>query len=100
MHRPPLPLIKYSWYSSLLEADQPQGHSVSGRIMSMQTSNDTIGNRTRNPPTSSAVPQPTALPHNLDHLVYPVQSLECMHLPSLPQIHLVGTVSKVHPRTG
>jgi len=26
---------------------QPQGHSAAGRIMSMKTSNDTIGNRTR-----------------------------------------------------
>ena len=30
-------------------------------IMSMKNSNDTIGNRTRNLPTCSAVPQPTAL---------------------------------------
>jgi hypothetical protein len=30
--------------------------------MSMKNSNDTIGNRTRELPTCSAVPQPTALP--------------------------------------
>jgi len=30
--------------------------------MSMKNSNDTIGNRTRDLPTCSAVPQPTALP--------------------------------------
>ena len=30
-----------------------------GRIMSMKNSNDTIGNRTRDLPTCSAVPQPT-----------------------------------------
>jgi len=40
---------------------QPQDHSAAGRIMSMKKSNDTIGNRTRNLPTCSAVPQPTAL---------------------------------------
>ena len=28
----------------------------------MKSSNDTIGNRTRDPPAWSAVPQPTALP--------------------------------------
>jgi len=33
-----------------------------GRIMSMKKSNDTIGNRTRDLPTCSAVPQPTAPP--------------------------------------
>jgi hypothetical protein len=41
-HRPPLPARKYSWYSFLLEAES------------------TIGNRTRDLPSCSAVPQPTA----------------------------------------
>ena len=41
---------------------QPQGHSAAGRIMSMKNSNDTIGNRTCDPPVRSAVPQPTAPP--------------------------------------
>jgi hypothetical protein len=53
---------KHSWYSFLLEAESTQGHSVAGKIMSMKKSNDTIGNRTRNLPACSAVPQPTALP--------------------------------------
>jgi len=35
---------------------------VAGRIVSMKNSNDTIGNRNRDLPTCSAVPQPTALP--------------------------------------
>jgi len=37
-----------------------QGHSAAGRIMSMKNFNDTIGNRTRDLPACSAVPQPTA----------------------------------------
>jgi len=41
---------------------QPQGHSAAGRIMSMKNSNDTIGNRTPDIRTCSAVPQPTAPP--------------------------------------
>jgi len=41
---------------------QPQGHSAGGRIMSMKNSNGKIGNRTRDLPTCSAMPQPTALP--------------------------------------
>jgi hypothetical protein len=41
---------------------QPQGHSATERIMSMKDSNDTIGNRTRDLPAGSAVPQPTAPP--------------------------------------
>jgi len=41
---------------------QPQGHSAAGRIMSMKNSNVTIGNRTRDLPDCSAVPQTTSLP--------------------------------------
>ena len=41
---------------------QPQDHSAAGTIMSMKISNDTIGNRNRDLPTYSAVPQPTAPP--------------------------------------
>jgi hypothetical protein len=41
---------------------RPQGHSATGRIMSMKNSNDNIGNRTRDLPVCSAVPQPTAPP--------------------------------------
>jgi hypothetical protein len=41
---------------------QPQGHGAAGRIMSMKNSSDTIGNRTRDLPTYSTVPQPTTSP--------------------------------------
>ena len=41
---------------------QSQGHSAAGRIMSMKSSSDTIGNRTRDLPACSEVPQPTAPP--------------------------------------
>ena len=44
---------------------QPQGHSAAGRIMPMKNSNDTIGNRTRDHPACSAVPQPTMPPYAL-----------------------------------
>ena len=39
---------------------QPQDHSAAGRIMLMKNSNDAIWNRTRDHPTSRAVPQPNA----------------------------------------
>jgi hypothetical protein len=51
-HRPPLPASKYSWYSFLLEAESTP----------MKISSDTIGNRTRELPACSSVPQPTAPP--------------------------------------
>jgi hypothetical protein len=41
---------------------QPQGHSAGGRIVAMKNSNGTIGNRTRDLPTCSAVPHRTAPP--------------------------------------
>jgi len=49
--------------------NQPQGRSEGGRIMSMKYSNDTIGNRTRDLPACSAVPQPTAPPRTPFHCV-------------------------------
>jgi hypothetical protein len=48
---------------------QPQGHSAAGRITSMKNSSDTIGNRIRDLPTCSAVPQPIALPRAPDFAV-------------------------------
>jgi len=39
--------------------NQPQGHSVAGRMKSMKNSNDSTGNQTCNPPACSTVPQLT-----------------------------------------
>ena len=47
----------------LISLSRPQGHSAAGRVVSMKNSNDTIGNRTRDLPACSVVPQPTVLPH-------------------------------------
>jgi hypothetical protein len=41
---------------------QPQGQNATARITSMKNSNGTIGNRTRNLPVCSTVPQPTTPP--------------------------------------
>jgi len=41
---------------------RPQGHSAARKIESMNTSNDTMGDRTRDLPACDAVPQPTAPP--------------------------------------
>jgi hypothetical protein len=49
------------WYSILLGLSRPQGHCAAGRIRSIEKSND-IGNRTRDLPACSIVPQPTMLP--------------------------------------
>jgi len=62
MHRPPLPPGNIPGTHFCYRLSQPQSHSTAGRIMSMKNSNDTIGNRTRDFPGCSAVPQPTAPP--------------------------------------
>jgi hypothetical protein len=54
-HRPPLPPgntpgTRFCWGLS-----RPQRHSVTGRIMSLKSSNDSIGNRTRDLPVCSVV---------------------------------------------
>jgi hypothetical protein len=51
---------------SVKRLSRPQGHSATGRIMSMKKSSDTIGNRSRDLPVCSAVPQP------LRHRVPPI----------------------------
>jgi len=61
-HRPPLPQEIFLVLISVREWVNLQGHSAVGRIMWMKISNDTIGNRTRDLPTCSAVPQPTRPP--------------------------------------
>ena len=40
---------------SVRELSRPQGHSAAGRIISLKNSNDTIGNRTRDPPVCSVM---------------------------------------------
>jgi hypothetical protein len=58
-HRPPLPpnhRINYSWYSFLLEAESIPGPQCDRKNYGI------IGNRTRDLPVCSAVPQPTAPP--------------------------------------
>ena len=49
-------------YHFCLRLSQPQDRSAAGTIMSMKNSNNTVGNRTRDHPACSAVPQPTAPP--------------------------------------
>jgi hypothetical protein len=55
-HLPPLPPRKHYCYSFLLEAESAPGLQYGWKDY------DTIGNRTRDLPACSAVPQPTAPP--------------------------------------
>jgi hypothetical protein len=62
MHRPPLPPRNIPGTNLCQRLSELQGLSAAGRIMSMKNFNDTIGNRTRDLPACSTVPQPTVPP--------------------------------------
>jgi hypothetical protein len=53
---------------------RPQGHSATGRIMSLKNSNDTIGNRTRDLPFREVVP----------YYKYATKRDDCISLKLLP----------------
>jgi len=59
-HRPPLPSGNISCTHLCQGLSRPQGRSAAGRVMLMKKSNDTIGNRNRDLPACSVVPQSTA----------------------------------------
>jgi hypothetical protein len=56
-HRPPLPPGNIPGTHFCSRLSRSQGHSATGRIMSMKNS-DTIGNQSRDLPVCSAMPQP------------------------------------------
>ena len=57
-HRPPLTSGNTPGTHFCQRLSRPQGHSATGRIMSMKNTNDTIGNRTRDLSVCSVVPYP------------------------------------------
>jgi hypothetical protein len=58
----PLPSRKIPGIHVCYRHSRPQDHSAAGRIRPTEKSNDLIGNRTRDLPACSIVPQPTTLP--------------------------------------
>ena len=55
-HRPPLPPGNTPGTHFYLRLSRPQGHSATGRIMSLKNSNNTIGHRTRDLSVCSVMP--------------------------------------------
>ena len=72
----PITPKKYFWYSFLLETESTPG------LMSKKNSSDTIGNRTRDLPACSAVPQPTAPPRVPSWFVEKKVALTSFHEPT------------------
>jgi hypothetical protein len=61
-HRSSLPPGRFPGTHFCQRLSRPQGHNATGSIKSLKNSNNSIGNRTRDLPVCSAVPQPTAPP--------------------------------------
>jgi hypothetical protein len=61
-HRPSLAPERIPGTHFCYRLSRAQGHNPTGRIKSLKNSSDSIGNRTRDLPAFSAVPQPTAPP--------------------------------------
>jgi hypothetical protein len=61
-HRPTLPPGRIPGTHFCYRLSRPQGHNATGRIKSLKNSSDSIGNRTRDLPVRSTVPQPTVPP--------------------------------------
>jgi hypothetical protein len=72
-HRPPLPAGNIPGTHFCWRLSRPQSHNAAGR-MSMKISNDTIGNRSRDLPVCSAVPQP------LRHCVPPLHNSKVLDI--------------------
>jgi hypothetical protein len=49
---------------------RPHGHIAAARIRSFEQRNDLIGNRTRDIPACSIVPQPTMLLRDIEFILY------------------------------
>jgi hypothetical protein len=59
---PPIPIgQEVGWTTELVWTTWAPGHTATGRIRSIEKSNDLMGNRTRYLPAYSIVPQPTTL---------------------------------------
>jgi hypothetical protein len=57
----PLPPGRFLVLISVKRLSRPQGHRAAGKIRSIEKSNELIGNRIRDLPACSSVPQPTTL---------------------------------------
>jgi hypothetical protein len=64
MHRPPFTSRKIPGTHFCQRLSRPQGHTAAGRIRSTERSSDLIGNRNRDLPACSIVPQPSMLPRS------------------------------------
>jgi hypothetical protein len=75
-HRPPFIYRKIPDTHFCYRLGRLHGHRADGRIMSIEKSNDHIGNRTRNLPAYIIVPQQTTLPRAPMKGLYSLKNLK------------------------
>jgi hypothetical protein len=73
-HLPPFTPGRFLVLISIRGWVEPQGHIAAGRIRSIEKSNELIGNRTRDHPACSIVPQVTTLPRGQLRIIIPENS--------------------------
>jgi hypothetical protein len=78
----PLPSLRFLVLVYIKWLSRPQGHNAVGRITPIEKSNELIGNRTRDLPACSIVPQPTTLPRaglrTVSHKIHYTCKLKCL----------------------
>jgi hypothetical protein len=83
IRRPPFTPRKVPGTHFCLRLSRLQGHSALERFRLIKKSNDRIGDRTRDLPGCSIVPQPTTLPYS--------------YIPVLDEFRLVRAITKQNP---
>jgi hypothetical protein len=102
--RPPFTRKKIPGTHFCWSLSRPQGHSAAGRIMSIENSNHLIGNRTRDLPACSTVPQPTTIPRaprvqqlqrfkESHYIAKPVKRFQIMQTDTLNIIYFHGLLT-------
>jgi hypothetical protein len=84
-----IPVIHFCW-----RLVQPQGYSAAGRVVSMKNSNETIGNRTHNLPTSRAHACPLRLNSTYTAVLYNEQSVLHADISAVCTENLANLVSR------
>jgi hypothetical protein len=100
-NRPHLPPENISGSHFCQRLSRSHGQSAAGMIMWMKNTNHTIGNRTRDLPACSAVPQPTALPRTpiIDVTTSKFMQEEVIFCGSTAQTVRWHTITYIHTHT-
>jgi hypothetical protein len=92
----PLPLGRFLVLISVKRLSLPQGDSAAGSVRSIKKSSD-IGNRTRDLPACSTVPQPTTLPRAPNILCVSYRNRSIRRPLTCPSVFVQWNQAKLKP---